>query len=86
MSVWELWGALFYGGLRCGGTLSYKPLAGGFLRLLVRERVTMLNQTPAAFGLLMLAEERLGVSPDLALRYVIFAGEALQNAQLESLV
>ena len=47
-SVWELWGALLY-----GGTLIVVPHAVSrtpdtFLRLLEDERVTVLNQTPSA--------------------------------------
>jgi len=41
-------------------------------------RVTVLNQTPAAFRQLIRAEEALGAAPDLALRYVVFGGEALE--------
>ena len=43
----------------------------------------MLNQTPSAFRQLIRAEEAaLGGAPDLALRYVIFGGEALEPASL----
>jgi non-ribosomal peptide synthetase component F len=49
-----------------------------FWELLARERVTVLNQTPSAFYQLMAADT--GV--DLALRYVIFGGEALEPARL----
>jgi nonribosomal peptide synthetase DhbF len=50
-----------------------------FRRLLAAERVTVLNQTPMAFYQLMdLWEE----GSDLALRYVIFGGEALDCARV----
>src|SRR5207237_567432 len=49
-----------------------------FLRLLVTEQVTVLNQTPSAFYQLMRADQD---QPDLGrrlrLRYVVFGGEAL---------
>ncbi|MEP7271062.1 MAG: FkbM family methyltransferase, partial [Acidobacteriota bacterium] len=52
-----------------------------FLEMLAVQGVTVLNQTPAAFY--SLAREALtGPRRDLALRYVIFGGEALHPVQL----
>jgi amino acid adenylation domain-containing protein len=83
-SVWELWGALAWGGrlVVVPYWLSRSPAA--FWRLLVEERVTVLNQTPAAFRQLIEAD---GQAPEaerarLALRWVIFGGEALDLASL----
>ncbi|MFF2141522.1 amino acid adenylation domain-containing protein [Kitasatospora sp. NPDC058190] len=81
-SVWELWGALRYGGrlVVVPHLVSRDPAA--FLDLLARERVTVLNQTPSAFYQLSAADrDRPGT--ELALRYVVFGGEALELARLE---
>jgi acyl-coenzyme A synthetase/AMP-(fatty) acid ligase/acyl carrier protein len=52
-----------------------------FYKLLSREDVTVLNQTPAAFYQIIQVEES-GTTLPLALRYVIFGGEALNFANL----
>ncbi|MCQ4207928.1 amino acid adenylation domain-containing protein [Streptomyces longispororuber] len=83
-SVWELWGALLH-----GGTLVVVPVhtarsTPDFLRLLADQQVTVLNQTPSAFYELARAEAEDPVtSARLALRHVIFGGEALDLAKLE---
>ncbi|MFJ7910150.1 non-ribosomal peptide synthase/polyketide synthase [Kitasatospora sp. NPDC096204] len=81
-SVWELWGPLLHGGrlVVVDHETSRSPHA--FLELLARERVTVLNQTPSAFYQLMRADHEAG--PELALRTVVFGGEALEHARLAS--
>ncbi|MEC1005730.1 non-ribosomal peptide synthetase DhbF [Bacillus subtilis] len=83
-SVWEIWGPLLHGGrlVIVPHHVSRSPEA--FLRLLVKEGVTVLNQTPSAFYQFMQAErEQTDLGQALSLRYVIFGGEALELSRLE---
>ncbi|HKS26460.1 MAG TPA: amino acid adenylation domain-containing protein [Pyrinomonadaceae bacterium] len=79
-SVWEIWGALAYGGrlVVVPYLVSRSPVE--FYELLRRERVTVLNQTPSAFRQLMDVDEARG--SELSLRFVIFGGEALDPRSL----
>lgn len=80
-SVWEIWGALLYGGKLVVVPYSISRTPREFYRLLVDAGVTVLNQTPSAFRQLLPVDGELNES--LNLRYVIFGGEALELSMLE---
>jgi amino acid adenylation domain-containing protein len=96
-SVWELWGPLLYGGRLVIVPYLVSRSPDAFLRLLRDRGVTILNQTPSAFrGLLQALSESAESagssdrsqssedSGDLAIRRVIFGGEALEPASLST--
>ena len=83
-SVWEMWGALLLGGSVVVVPYPVSRTPAEFLRLLAAERVTVLSQTPSAFYQLMQAEaDDPATAGALALRYVIFGGEALDLGRLD---
>lgn len=81
-SVWEMYGALLFGGklVIVPPEISRDPER--MLELLRREKVTVLNQTPTAFYPLCKKETEPGRPADLNLRYVIFGGEKLLPMKL----
>jgi amino acid adenylation domain-containing protein len=77
-SVWELWGALLYGGRLVVVPYLTSRSPDTFYAMLGSQGVTVLNQTPSAFRQLVQAEIDAPVKQNLALRTVIFGGEALE--------
>lgn len=78
-SVWEMYGALLYGGKLVVPSLEETRDVFAIIRLIKDNRITVLNQVPSAFYALMLAmdKERLD-----SLRYLIFGGEMLNPRKL----
>jgi amino acid adenylation domain-containing protein len=81
VSVWEIWGALLHGGQLVIVPYWVSRTSADFCELLHRERITRLNQTPSAFVNLM--EPEAAAQRPLALRSIVFAGEALTPAALQ---
>ena len=81
-SVWEVWGALLHGGRLVVAPYLTTRSPEAFRRLLVDERVTVLNQTPSAFRQLIDADRSASGPADFSLRWIVFGGEALDPAML----
>ncbi|KYC41483.1 hypothetical protein WA1_15580, partial [Scytonema hofmannii PCC 7110] len=77
-SVWEIWGALLYGGRLVVVPYLVTRSPESFYQLLSQQKVTILNQTPSAFRQLMQAEQSMATVTNLSLRLVIFGGESLE--------
>lgn len=77
LSVWEIWGAFLYGGRLVVVSFETSRSVDRFRDLLADEKVTVLTQTPSAFRQLVNHETELSNPAAFALRWIVFAGEAL---------
>ncbi|MBY8849640.1 amino acid adenylation domain-containing protein [Saccharothrix longispora] len=75
-SVWETWGPLLTGGRVVVVPPNTTRVPALLRRLLLAERVTVLNQTPSAFRALI-AADAVEEPARYALRHVVFGGERL---------
>ncbi|NIM15011.1 MAG: amino acid adenylation domain-containing protein [Candidatus Aminicenantes bacterium] len=82
-SVWEMFGALLYGGKLVMVPKKIAQTPWAFLKLLEEENVTVLNQVPTMFTNLAAEILENESKRKLALRYIIFGGEALNPAWLK---
>ena len=77
-----MWGALVYGGKLIIVSYITSRSPEQFYQLIVKEDVTVLNQTPSAFRQLLQVDQTIEDKNSLKLRYIIFGGEALDISSL----
>ncbi|KAG0021617.1 hypothetical protein BGZ80_002024, partial [Entomortierella chlamydospora] len=82
VSVWEIWGALRYGGKLIIPSYRATQSPEELYQLVCSHGVTVLNMTPSAFRPLIAIQERQTLYDNL--RYIVLAGEALEPAMLQS--
>ncbi|MFB6842443.1 non-ribosomal peptide synthetase [Streptomyces sp. NPDC056361] len=80
-SVWEMWGALLFGGRLVVVDDDKARAPDELLRLIDDEGVTVLSQTPSALAALISADEQREARLD-RLRLVVLGGERLDPASL----
>jgi nonribosomal peptide synthetase DhbF len=77
-SVWEIWGALLFGGTLVVVGEDARRDPDRLLSLMQEHRVSVLSQVPSPFKYLALAYQ-LHPRPLRSLRYIVFGGEALDK-------
>ncbi|MCB1054401.1 MAG: amino acid adenylation domain-containing protein, partial [Acidobacteria bacterium] len=82
VSVWEMWGALAWGGLLWVVPRRVVQSPAEVWRRVVEKGVTVLNQTPTLFRQVSAVALAPGAAEAPALQWVVFAGEALEMASL----
>lgn len=80
-SVWEMYGCLLNGGKLILISNEIARDVKKYHEILIKERVTILNQTPSAFYMLD-KEECEHAEKNMSVRMIIYGGEALNTAKL----
>jgi glycopeptidolipid biosynthesis protein len=84
-SVWEIWGALLYGGRLLIVPDAVVRSPEDLHQMLVGEQVSVLSQTPSAFYALQTADAlQPELGQQLKLQTVVFGGEALEPQRLSA--
>ncbi|MCB9096286.1 MAG: AMP-binding protein [Arcobacter sp.] len=84
-SVWEIWGALFYGAELVIPTYEQTKDMHKIFDLCYNKKITVLNQTPSAFYSFLDIAIKKNIKL-INLKYIIFGGEALVPFQLKDWV
>jgi len=79
-SVWEIWGALLYGGTALIVPADVVEAPARLAAFVADQGVTLLSQTPSAFGLFARAAAGMPRAP--ALRAIVLGGERLEAGHL----
>lgn len=83
-SSWEIYGCLLYGGTLVIAPKETTTNPRDFLKLIIKEKVTILNQTPAYFYKVIEEEKRLqDENTKFNLRLIILGGEAVHAEPLK---
>lgn len=78
-SVWEIFGSTLYGGKLVVLSVETIKDPNSVMKVIIKQKVTVLNQVPSSFYNLMNVE---GNEKASSLRYIIFGGEALAPKRL----
>ena len=82
-SVWEIWGALLYGGELYVADADQVRFPDQIAELIHQNKITVLNQTPSSFSHLSGEILKRPKEDFSSLKWVIFGGEALNTASLK---
>lgn len=82
-SVWEIWGALLYGGELYVADADQTRFPDQITELIHQNKITVLNQTPSSFSHLSGEILKRPKEDFSSLKWIIFGGEALNTASLK---